>query len=114
MLGLAIAQYHLDIGSPPTTAQGLEALRSPQPEQGVPGGTAARWRGPYLSRPVPKDPWGRDYVYTYPGIANPATYDLYSLGRDGLPGGDGEDADISAWGDEVDAPAGAGYQPRFQ
>ena len=68
------------------------------PTQGDP---PRNWRGPYLSRVVPVDPWGRPYVYVSPGAENPQTYDLYSLGRDGKVGGDGEDADITSWGGPV-------------
>jgi general secretion pathway protein G len=46
---------------------------------------------------VPADPWGNPYVYRSPGEANPDSYDLVSLGRDGAPGGEGEDADIRSW-----------------
>ena len=56
---------------------------------------------PYLRKVVPNDPWGRPYVYVSPGKENPTTYDLYSLGRDGKVGGEGEDADITSWGGPV-------------
>lgn len=86
LLGLALDQYRLDNDYYPSTAQGLEALRSLPP-----GEPAARnWRGPYLKKAVPPDPWGRPYVYHV--AAN--TYALYSLGRDGKEGGEGEDRDI--------------------
>jgi general secretion pathway protein G len=55
------------------------------------------WRGPYLRKAVPLDPWGATYVYLAPGEANPNGYDLLSLGADGRPGGSGEDADITSW-----------------
>jgi general secretion pathway protein G len=51
-----------------------------------------RWQGPYLKRAAPADPWGRPYVYRAPG-AN-GEFELVSYGRDGKPGGTGEDADI--------------------
>jgi general secretion pathway protein G len=47
------------------------------------------------------DPWGRPYVYRSPGIDNPKSFDLYSLGRDGTIGGTGEDADLTSWGGDV-------------
>jgi general secretion pathway protein G len=53
----------------------------------------ANWAGPYLDKGVPKDPWGRDYVYKSPGEYGP--YDLLSLGADGVPGGEGENQDIT-------------------
>jgi general secretion pathway protein G len=91
LLGLALDQYRLDNDYYPSTAQGLEALRS------VPSGEpeARNWRGPYLKKAAPQDPWGRPYVYRSPGDSNPSAYDLLSLGRDGRPGGAGEDADVT-------------------
>jgi general secretion pathway protein G len=86
--GQALDQYRLDVGSYPTTEQGLLALRS-APQQ-VP-----RWQGPYLKRDIPEDPWGRAYVYRLPG--QHGEYDLVSLGADGQPGGDGENTDVVSW-----------------
>ena len=54
-----------------------------------------KWAGPYLSKAVPKDPWGNDYQYRAPG--EHGEYDLLSLGKDGRPGGEGEDADLTSW-----------------
>lgn len=90
LFGLALDQYRLDNDYYPSSAQGLEALRT------LPSGEpAARgWRGPYLKKPIPLDPWGRPYVYRSPGEKNPKGYDLLSLGRDGQPGGQGEDGDV--------------------
>ena len=57
---------------------------------------AARWNGPYLKKTtLPKDPWGREYQYQYPG--DHGIYDLYSLGADGEVGGEGENADLTNW-----------------
>lgn len=97
ILALALDAYRLDADAFPSTEQGLEALRS-FPIAGDPPKT---WRGPYLRQVVPSDPWGRAYVFVSPGLANPNAYDLYTLGKDGKPGGDGEDADISSWGGPV-------------
>jgi len=93
MLGAALDAYRLDNGRYPTTAQGLEALRTeptaePQPRN---------WQGPYLRKAVPPDPWGNPYSYTSPGEHNPGSYDLLTYGADGAVGGEGEDADIRAW-----------------
>jgi general secretion pathway protein G len=90
LFGLALDQYRLDNDYYPSTAQGLEALRA------LPAGEPAvrNWRGPYLRKAVPLDPWGRPYVYLSPGTVNPQSYDLLSYGRDGRAGGDGEDADV--------------------
>jgi general secretion pathway protein G len=90
MLSAALDNYRLDAGSYPTTSQGLTALRERPARPPVP----RNWRGPYLRKAVPDDPWGRPYVYASPGRQNAAGFDLYSLGRDGRMGGEGEDADI--------------------
>ncbi|MFD0668905.1 type II secretion system major pseudopilin GspG [Ramlibacter sp. MAHUQ-53] len=81
----ALAAYRLDTGAFPTTEEGLAALVT------APAG-AATWRGPYLSKAVPPDPWGHPYVYRSPGTLG--EYELFSQGRDGQPGGTGEAADI--------------------
>jgi general secretion pathway protein G len=94
VFALALTAYRLDNDDFPTSEQGLAALRT-LPTAGDP---PRNWRGPYLSKIVPLDPWGRSYVYVSPGVVNPESYDLYSLGRDGKPGGDGEDADLTSWG----------------
>jgi len=90
LFGLALDQYRLDNDYYPSTAQGLEALRT------LPTGepAARNWRGPYLKKAIPLDPWGRPYIYKAPGEQNPNGYDLLTYGRDGKPGGEGEDADI--------------------
>lgn len=84
----ALQQYRLDVGGFPSTEQGLQALLA-RPD-GV-----ARWDGPYLAKSVPMDPWGRPYVYVSPG--EHGEFDISSTGRDGRPGGDGIDADITNW-----------------
>lgn len=93
MLGAALDAYRLDNARYPTTDQGLAALRTrpatdPQPNN---------WRGPYLRKDIPTDPWGGPYLYVAPGEVNTNGYDLVSLGADGQPGGEGEDADITSW-----------------
>ncbi|MBI3920308.1 MAG: type II secretion system major pseudopilin GspG [Armatimonadetes bacterium] len=89
----ALEQYHLHAGSYPTTQQGLEALREKPTTSPVPD----QWNGPYLTKKIPADPWGRDYVYVYPGKNNTEGCDLYSYGRDGREGGEGKDADLTNW-----------------
>jgi len=84
----ALDTYRLDVGRYPTTEQGLNALMVQPP--GI-----ARWSGPYLKKAVPPDPWGRPYQYKAPG--DHGEFDLYSNGRDGAPGGSGEDADVTNW-----------------
>lgn len=88
LLATALDLYHLDVGRYPTEEEGLKSLYA-KPESG------SNWSGPYLDKAVPKDPWGRDYVYKCPGEHGP--YDLSSLGADGQPGGEGENADINNW-----------------
>jgi general secretion pathway protein G len=96
ILSLALDAYRLDNDSFPTTQQGLEALRSVPSSDPPPN-----WKGPYLRQLVPLDPWGRAYVYVSPGLSNPNAYDLYTLGKDGKPGGEGEDTDVSSWNGPV-------------
>ncbi len=84
----ALDQYRLDTGHYPSTAQGLAALMTKPASE-------AKWDGPYLKKALPSDPWGNAYQYRQPG--QHGEYDLFSYGRDGKPGGSGEDADISNW-----------------
>jgi general secretion pathway protein G len=93
MLSVALDNYRLDNGSYPTTEQGLAALQEKPTRDPAP----LNWRGPYLKRNIPADPWGRPYVYRSPGEHDPGGNDLSSLGKDGQPGGEGEDADITSW-----------------
>lgn len=89
LFSAALDQYRLDVGSYPASAVGLEALvRNPN----VPN-----WDGPYLKKnTVPADPWGRPYLYKCcPG--DHGDFDIWSLGADGAPGGDGENADVNSW-----------------
>lgn len=81
----ALDQFRLDVGRFPTTEEGLAALNRP------PAG-ATRWRGPYLKKDVPLDPWGSPYQYRAPG--QKSDYEIVSLGRDRVAGGAGEDADL--------------------
>jgi general secretion pathway protein G len=90
LFDVALESYRLDNGRVPTTEQGLAALR----EKPTRGPAPLNWQGPYLKKAVPLDPWGTAYVYQAPGTRNPNGYDLVCLGRDGKPGGTGEDADL--------------------
>ncbi len=87
----ALQLFKLDNGFYPETEQGIEALvRAPEI-----GRVPKNYRkGGYLDR-VPKDPWGNVYVYVSPGTQG--DYDISSYGADGVPGGEGEDADINSW-----------------
>ncbi len=93
LLGAALDNYKLDNGSYPTSDQGLAALDAKPTRDPVP----LDWRGPYLKRGVPADPWGRAYLFKNPGEHNRSGYDLWTLGRDGKEGGADEDADITNW-----------------
>lgn len=84
----ALDQYRLDIGRYPNTEEGLAALVK------APAGNA-KWLGPYLKKGVPLDPWGNPYQYKAPG--QHGEVDLYSFGKDGQPGGEGEAADVTNW-----------------
>jgi general secretion pathway protein G len=88
-LDKALDQFRLDVGRYPTSEEGLQALVT-QPM------SEAKWSGPYLKKGVPADPWGRPYVYQLPGTHG-GDFDLFSYGRDGRPGGNGEDADVTNW-----------------
>lgn len=88
-LDKALDQFRLDVGRYPTSEEGLQAL------QVAPSGEP-KWAGPYLKKGVPDDPWGRPYVYQQPGTHG-EDFDLLSYGKDGRPGGTGEDADITSW-----------------
>ena len=93
LIGLALDNYRLDNGAYPTTEQGLAALQQKPTREPVP----RDWRGPYLRKAVPADPWGRPYIYRSPGDRGGSGFDLSTLGRDGQPGGEGEDADATSW-----------------
>jgi general secretion pathway protein G len=81
----ALDTFRLDVGRYPATEEGLSALL-------VQPAGVTKWNGPYLKKDVPLDPWGHAYVYRAPG--SKTDFDLISYGRDGQPGGAGEDADI--------------------
>jgi general secretion pathway protein G len=85
----ALGTYKLDTSMFPTTEQGLAALR-------VKPADLDQWNGPYMPQDIPKDPWGHDYVYKYPGEHGDEP-DIICLGADGQPGGDGLAADILSW-----------------
>jgi general secretion pathway protein G len=90
LFGTALDALRLDVGRYPTTEEGLKALRE-QPS-GMYG-----WKGPYLPKEIPVDPWARPYLYKCPG--DHGDYDLISYGLDGTEGGEGENQDIVSWKD---------------
>jgi len=81
----ALDQYRLDTGQYPNAELGLKALiERPANEP--------KWNGPYLRKAIPLDPWGKPYLYRIPG--EKSEFELLSYGKDGQPGGTGENADI--------------------
>lgn len=88
-LSATLDMYKLDLGSYPTSEEGLKALIE------SPDGTK-RWNGPYLRKStIPLDPWQQEYRYVSPG--EHGKYDLFTLGADNKEGGEGEDQDIVSW-----------------
>jgi general secretion pathway protein G len=85
-------RYKNDVGHYPTNDQGLRVLY--EKPSGVDGD---KWNGPYRINRILRDQWGMDFNYCYPGIHNIKSFDLWSYGRDGKPGGKKDDADIGNW-----------------
>jgi general secretion pathway protein G len=85
-LDKALEQYRLDTGRYPSTEIGLAALVAKPANE-------PKWNGPYLKKAVPSDPWGKPYAYKQPG--EHGDFDLASYGKDGAPGGTGDDADLT-------------------
>ena len=86
----ALDQFYLHAGRYPTNDEGLGALIAAP-------GDVREWKGPYIKRGLPKDPWGNPYVYRYPGQMNGTSPDLLSMGADGREGAD----DIGNWATET-------------
>lgn len=80
----AIEQFRLDVGRYPTAEEGLNALF-------VRPSNEPRWQGPYLKKAPPADPWGRPYVYR---LTESGDFEIVTLGKDGVTGGEGENADL--------------------
>jgi general secretion pathway protein G len=87
LLEQALDQFRLDTGRYPTTQEGLNVLVADQ--------NIEKWEGPYLKKGLPNDPWNKPYQYQCPGTHG--EYDLFSYGRDGAIGGEGEDKDVVSW-----------------
>lgn len=88
-LSAALDLYYIDVGSYPSTEQGLQALL-------IKPSDAANWNGPYLKKQrIPNDPWGESFIYKFPGEV--AEYELLSLGADKAPGGEGDAQDQVSW-----------------
>lgn len=88
-LSMALDNFYLDMGFYPSEADGLSYLYFNKNNL-----YSQNWAGPYISKQIPKDPWGNDYIYTVPG-SNNSPYEILSLGKDGLRGGQNYDQDIS-------------------
>jgi len=83
----ALDTFRLDTGRYPTSDEGLAVLLNKP-------ANADKWNGPYMKKDIPLDPWGHPYIYKIPGSKH--EYQITSFGRDGQPGGTGDDADISS------------------
>jgi general secretion pathway protein G len=86
-LSAALDMFELHNGRYPSSQEGLAALRTAPPG-------ATEWKGPYLKRSVPMDPWGKPYIYRSPGQHNRDDYDLFSAGPDGA---EGTADDVTNW-----------------
>jgi general secretion pathway protein G len=89
-LSSMLSNYKVDTDQYPTTEEGLNALRV------APSG-ANNWRGPYITKELPTDPWGNEYVYESPGSGD-QDFVITSYGADSAPGGDGDAADLDSKG----------------
>ena len=87
-LGKALDNYRIDIGHYPSAEEGLAALNAAPNNE-------PKWKGPYLAKKLPDDPWGKPYFYKMPG--EHGDYDLWSLGADDSAGGKDENADVLSW-----------------
>ena len=87
----AVERFYIHMDRYPTTEEGLKGLVDP------PAGDASKqWRGPYFKQ-LRYDPWGNPYQYVCPGTHHPTSYDIWSRGKDGVDGGEGDGADIGNW-----------------
>lgn len=93
----AVESMRMDIGAYPTAEQGLDLLVTAPSDPRL----RERWKGPYLDETVPMDPWGNPYQYRVPG-EDGRPFSIVSLGADGKPGGEGNDADIGLTKQRID------------
>jgi general secretion pathway protein G len=91
---ISLNAYFLDCGAYPTREQGLEALWEKPLLEPIP----VQWDGPYLGKKAPNDPWGHPYEYVVPG-PNGLPFAIRSFGADGVEGGDGDNRDVTSWGE---------------
>lgn len=85
-----VERFYINMDRYPTSEEGLEVLIQPPPDAGN------QWHGPYIQR-LRKDPWGNPYQYLSPGVHNPSSFDIWSMGADGVDGGTGKNKDIGNW-----------------
>jgi general secretion pathway protein G len=85
----ALGEFYIDTGAFPSNEEGLRSLV----EKPLDSDLSARWAGPYIEK-VPRDPWGRDYLYRLPGTSN-TDFDVVCYGKDGVDGGEGVSKDIT-------------------
>ena len=76
---VSLGTYSNLVGSYPSTAAGLQALRTPPADLPDP----TKWDGPYIDREIPLDPWGHPYQYACPGNHNPTEFDVWTVAPDG-------------------------------
>ena len=89
LFSVALETFYMDTGEYPSEDECLSVLWE------CSFSSYENWNGPYISKPLPKDPWGNDYVYTVPG-ENGLAWKIMSLGKDGKEGGAGYDSDITS------------------
>ena len=89
MFRQGLESFRMHMGRYPTAQEGLEALQVQPPN-------SPNWRGPYLTKAIPKDPWGNPYLYRCPGDQG-RDFDMISYGSDGQVGGTGEGTDVVSW-----------------
>jgi general secretion pathway protein G len=87
----AVERFYIHMDRYPTTEEGLKVL-----VDAPTGDDAQKWRGPYIKQ-LRNDPWGNPYQYLNPGTHHPTSYDIWSRGKDGVDGGEGENADVGNW-----------------
>lgn len=90
-LDSAVERFYIQMDRYPTMDEGLKVLVDPPA-----GDDAKLWRGPYIKE-LRNDPWGNPYQYLCPGTHHPASYDIWSRGKDGADGGEGDNADVGNW-----------------
>ena len=87
----AVERFYVHMDRYPTAEEGLKVLVDPPA-----GDNAKQWRGPYIKQ-LRNDPWGNPYQYVCPGTHHSTSYDIWSRGKDGVDGGEGDGADIGNW-----------------